>query len=423
MSNKCCSGDREEGKTTEVVEDREVKKSYVKGCVWQSMWKMVCYKRKMVRVTVVWKRGCDKVVWKMRKESSMYCLETNKAQRTVLRPTRPSPALLHEANERHHCAMQSALLQSPHARVDRSDQTSENSSSQDASNHFLGNDIMNDSFANYQIIHEAILRSTRECHKHCHQNSEHDNRNETSHIASTHALKVVTTLLQYAAVSSPNRKDLTTLHGRSYCALLAGEDIFSQQQMVLHTLRQTFDAPYSKTCTITFQAETYLARKESQWRSWEQRRFIARDIQPVSGSNASDIQYQESGLPKHGQNIEQLWQQRKWSIKNLSAWLARCPWAPASWASAWQQRKTIQNRQWVKSWQAHCAKPAVTGATITKDETGTWPEKNKTCQHCFQNVNVPASLLDRFAQTCTRPLPTLGQSVKHAYHANIASRM
>ena len=54
------------------------------------------------------------------------------------------------------------------------------------------------------------------------------------------------------------------------------------------------------------------------------------------------------------------------------------------------------------------------GATITKDENSTWPEKNKTCQHCFQNVNVPASLLDRFAQTCTRPLPTLGQSVKHA---------
>ena len=52
----------------------------------------------------------------------------------------------------------------------------------------------------------------------------------------------------------------------------------------------------------------------------------------------------ESGLPKHGQNIEQLWQQRKWSTKNLSAWLARCPWAPASWASAWQQRKTINQK-------------------------------------------------------------------------------
>ena len=37
----------------------------------------------------------------------------------------------------------------------------------------------------------------------------------------------------------------------------------------------------------------------------------------------------------------------------LSVWLARCPWAPASWSSAWQQRKTIKNRQLVKSWQAH----------------------------------------------------------------------
>ena len=35
------------------------------------------------------------------------------------RPTRPSLALLHEANERHHCAMRSALQQSPHASVTR----------------------------------------------------------------------------------------------------------------------------------------------------------------------------------------------------------------------------------------------------------------------------------------------------------------
>ena len=58
--------------------------------------------------------------------------------------------------------------------------------------------------------------------------------------------------------------------------------------------------------------------------------------------------------------------------------------------------------------QSHAC-PTATGATTTKDENSTWPETYKTCQHCFQNVNVPASLLDRFAQTCARPLPTLGQ--------------
>ena len=66
--------------------------------------------------------------------------------------------------------------------------------------------------------------------------SQHDTRNEPSHVASTHALKGVNSIV---TASSPNRKDLTTLHGRSYCALLAGEDIFSRQQMLLHTLRQT----------------------------------------------------------------------------------------------------------------------------------------------------------------------------------------
>ena len=67
------------------------------------------------------------------------------------RPTRPSPALLHEANERHHCATQSALQQSPHASV------------------------------------------TRECHKHCQipNVTKNLNRNETSHVASTHVLKGV----------------------------------------------------------------------------------------------------------------------------------------------------------------------------------------------------------------------------------------
>jgi hypothetical protein len=70
---------------------------------------------------------------------------------------------------------------------------------------------MNGSFTKYQIIHEAILRSTRECHKHCHQNSEHDNRNETSHIASTHALKVVNNIVAVCCsfISKQKRLDNT----------------------------------------------------------------------------------------------------------------------------------------------------------------------------------------------------------------------
>ena len=79
-----CSGTRTEGKTKEVLKDRQVKKT----CVWQNcMWKMACGKErwcvwkscvkesvwqscvwKMVRVkdgtceSCVWKRVCDKVV-------------------------------------------------------------------------------------------------------------------------------------------------------------------------------------------------------------------------------------------------------------------------------------------------------------------------------------------------------------------------
>ena len=49
---------------------------------------------------------------------------------------------------------------------------------------------------------------------------------------------------------------------------LLAKVFFSRQQMVLHA--------YSKICAVqakTYQAETYLALKESQWRSCEQRRF------------------------------------------------------------------------------------------------------------------------------------------------------
>ena len=64
-TNFCCSGTGKEGKTKEVVEDREVKKS----CVWQNcMWKMVCDKERWcvwqncVWKMVWWKMVCDKVV-------------------------------------------------------------------------------------------------------------------------------------------------------------------------------------------------------------------------------------------------------------------------------------------------------------------------------------------------------------------------
>ena len=40
--------------------------------------------------------------------------------------------------------------------------------------------------------------------------------------------------------------------------------------------------------------------------------------------------------------------------------------------------------------------PTATGTTTTKDENSTWPEKYKTCRHRFQNVNMPASLPERF---------------------------
>ena len=85
--------------------------------------------------------------------------------------------------------------------------------------------------------------------------------------------------------------------------------------------------------------------------------FIACDIQQVPGSNASDMQRKwfTKTSTKHRTTLTA----KKVVYQKLSAWLARCPWAPASWASAWQQRKTIKNRQLVTSWQTHCAKPAV----------------------------------------------------------------
>ena len=115
MNNKCCSGDGERRKNKGGGGGLRSKTS--------RMWRVVC----------------DKVA------CERWCV----AKKDAARPTRPSPALLHETNERHHCAMQSALQQSPHASV------------------------------------------TRECHKHCQipNVTKNLNRTETSHVASTHAQK------------------------------------------------------------------------------------------------------------------------------------------------------------------------------------------------------------------------------------------
>ena len=86
LSNKCCSGDGEGRKD--------------KGGGGGSRSKTSC----------VWRVVCDKVV------CERWCVAKKDGAQ---RPTRPSPALLHEAHERHHCAMQSALQRSPHASVTR----------------------------------------------------------------------------------------------------------------------------------------------------------------------------------------------------------------------------------------------------------------------------------------------------------------
>ena len=120
---------------------------------------------------------------------------------------------------------------------------------------FLRQWHMNDSFANYQIIHEAILRSTRECHKHCHQNSEHDNRNETSHIASTHALKVVNNIVAVCCSFISKQKRLDNTARPKLLRTPCWRRYFSQQQMVLHTLRQTI------WCTILKDMYNYISSR------------------------------------------------------------------------------------------------------------------------------------------------------------------
>ena len=84
------------------------------------MWRVVCDKVVWERWCVAKKDGaCDSCVWKRGCDQVVCARWAKKAQPTVVRPTRPSPTLLHVANERHHCKMQLALQQSPHASVTR----------------------------------------------------------------------------------------------------------------------------------------------------------------------------------------------------------------------------------------------------------------------------------------------------------------
>ena len=306
------------------------------------MWRVVCDKVVCVRWCVtkkdgacdncVWKRGCDKVVCER-------CAK--KAQRTVLKTTRPSPALLHEANEKHHCAIGSTAISTRNCQSQWPNFG--NSSSHEASNHFLGKDIfMNDSLADYQTIHEAILRPMRECLKHwlpslqCHQKSEHDNRsiarciNPCSKGFKQHC---------YSFISKQKRLDNTAwpkllrtpcwrryfFHGNKwFFTLVSSHLLYHTQRHVQSHFKQKHILPSSN---LSDGHENSVA-------------FIACDIQQVPGSNASDMQRKwfTKTSTKHRTTLTA----KKVVYQKLSAWLARCPWAPASWASAWQQRKTNQ---------------------------------------------------------------------------------
>ena len=160
MSNKCCSGGRKDkgggggSRSKKVVCEELCVTKYVKD---------VLLHRKMVRVTVVWKRGCDKVVCER-------CAK--KTQCTVLRPTKlnvlswdqqdPAPPF---------CTKQmkditvrcNRLSCSLHTHVSIAVTKLRKQFFTGRVKPFLRQWHMNDSFANYQIIHEAILRSTREC--------------------------------------------------------------------------------------------------------------------------------------------------------------------------------------------------------------------------------------------------------------------
>ena len=125
---------------------------------------------------------------------------------------------------------------------------------------------------------------------------------EASHVASTHALKGLNNIV---TVSSPNRKDLTTLHGRSYCALLAGEDIFFTATNDSSHLCQAI------CCTILKDMYNHISNRNiscPQAISVTVMRTVSLSSRVTSSRYLAAMQAtcKESGLPKHRQNIEQL---------------------------------------------------------------------------------------------------------------------
>ena len=145
-----------------------------------------------------------------------------------------------------------------------------------------------------------------------------------SHVASTHALQGVNNI-----ISKQKRLDNTARPKllRTPCC----EDIFfTATNGSSRILKDMYKQKHIK------QKHILPSRNLSEGHA-NSVAFTACDIQQVPGSNASDMQRKRSTKTwtKHRTTLT-LWQQRKWSTKNLSAWFARCPWAPASWASAWQ---------------------------------------------------------------------------------------
>ena len=192
MSNKCCSGDGEGRKD--------------KGGGWGSrrktscMWRVVCdkvvcerwcvTKKDCARDSCVWRRGCDQVVWKMRQESSTYCRE----------------ALLHEANEGHHCAM--------------------------------------------QLV-------TRECHKHCHVPNVAIEMKRRTFVnpCSLKGLKSIVTVL------CPNRKDTARPEATAHSLLRSF--FFLRRRYFFYGNKCFFTHTQEYVQEKISQAETYLALKES----------------------------------------------------------------------------------------------------------------------------------------------------------------
>ena len=153
-------------------------------------------------------------------------------------------------------------------------------------------------------------------------------------------------------------------------SLLANRFFYGNKCFFIHTQRYV----QAKTS----QAETYLALKESQWWLCVSVAFIACDIQQVPGSNASDMQRKRSAKAwtKHRTTLTAKQSSNRRLTQNKSGSKERKHLARTELSAkikrlactlrglqhlgpAWQQRKTIKNRQLVKPWQTHCAKPAV----------------------------------------------------------------